>query len=210
MHLNQLVISHLACERGENRLFEDCHFSVSSGEWVQIEGHNGIGKTSLLRILAGLALPVAGEVLWNNLSIHKQRDEYYAELFYLGHYAGIKPELSAWENLRFYQKMQGLSLDDEALWFALDKVSLVERADLPCSYLSAGQQRRVALAKLWLTQQKLWILDEPFTAIDNHGVGDLIMHIERHCSLGGIAIFTSHQTVESNKVRTLSLDQFKL
>ena len=149
-------------------------------------------------------------MLWNGLPIQKQREEYYAELFYLGHHAGVKPELSAWENLRYYQKIQGLELSDEALWHALGKVSLIGREDLPCSHLSAGQQRRVALAKLWLTHANVWILDEPFTAIDKKGVAELIAHIEQHCERGGITIFTSHQTAESNNVQTLSLDPFKV
>ncbi|OOH89641.1 heme ABC transporter ATP-binding protein CcmA [Pasteurellaceae bacterium 15-036681] len=207
--MNTLELVNIACERGETRLFEGCSLKMSSGEWWQIEGHNGIGKTSLLRILAGLALAAEGEVLWNGTAIQKQRDEYYSELFYLGHHAGIKPELTAWENLRFYQKIQGLELSDEALWNALAKVSLIGREDLPCSHLSAGQQRRVALAKLWLTQAKLWILDEPFTAIDKKGVSELISHIEQHCENDGIVIFTSHQTAESRKVQILSLDPFK-
>ncbi|STY62480.1 cytochrome c biogenesis heme-transporting ATPase CcmA [Mannheimia haemolytica] len=206
----QLKLNQIACERGETRLFEGCSFTVQSGEWVQIEGHNGIGKTSLLRILAGLSLPAEGEVLWNDLAIQKQRDHYYAELFYLGHYSGVKPELTPWENLRFYQKIQQLPQDDDALWQALSKVSLIGREDLPCSHLSAGQQRRVALAKLWLTNAKLWILDEPFTAIDKKGVADLIAHIEQHCEKGGLVIFTSHQAAESDKVRIISLDQFKV
>lgn len=210
MQTNQLSLNHIACERGENRLFEGCSFMLTNGDWVQIEGHNGIGKTSLLRILAGLALPAEGEVLWNGQKIQKCREEYYSELFYLGHHAGIKPELTPWENLRFYQKVQGLPLEDEALWHALEKVSLVGREDLPCSHLSAGQQRRVALAKLWLTKQQLWILDEPFTAIDKKGVADLIAHIEQHCQNGGIVIFTSHQAVENANVKIISLDQFKL
>nr|WP_314739337.1 cytochrome c biogenesis heme-transporting ATPase CcmA [uncultured Haemophilus sp.] len=210
MQINQLSLNQIACERGENRLFEDCSFTLKSGDWVQIEGHNGIGKTSLLRILAGLALPAEGEVLWNGQKIQKCREEYYTELFYLGHHAGIKPELTPWENLRFYQKVQGLPLEDETLWYALEKVSLVGREDLPCSHLSAGQQRRVALAKLWLTKQQLWILDEPFTAIDKKGVADLIAHIEQHCHNGGIVIFTSHQAVENAHVKIISLDQFKL
>lgn len=206
---NQLTLIDIACERGDNRLFEHCHFTVKSGDWVQIEGHNGIGKTSLLRILAGLALPAEGEVQWNGEKIQQCRDLYYQDLFYLGHFAGVKPELTPWENLRFYQKIHGLPISDENLWHALGKVALVGREDLPCSYLSAGQQRRVALAKLWLTNQKLWILDEPFTAIDKKGVADLIARIEQHCETGGMVIFTSHQAVESEKVSIISLDQFK-
>ena len=210
MQSNVLTLNNIACERGENRLFEGCSFMLNQGDWVQIEGHNGIGKTSLLRILAGLALPAEGEVLWNGQKIQKCREEYYSELFYLGHHAGIKPELTPWENLRFYQKVQGVVLSDEALWFALEKVALVGREDLPCSHLSAGQQRRVALAKLWLTKQQLWILDEPFTAIDKKGVADLIAHIEQHCQNGGMVIFTSHQSVENPHLKAISLDQFKL
>ncbi|CAM2902618.1 cytochrome c biogenesis heme-transporting ATPase CcmA [Glaesserella parasuis] len=208
--MDQLSLINIACERGETRLFEGCSLTISSGQWWQIEGHNGIGKTSLLRILAGLAVAVEGEVQWNGIKIQQQREQYYANLFYLGHHAGVKPELTAWENLRFFQKIQGLPLDDEALWNALGKVSLIGREDLPCSHLSAGQQRRVALAKLWLTKAMLWILDEPFTAIDKKGVSELIAHIEQHCEQGGMVIFTSHQTAESDKVQLLSLDPFKV
>ncbi len=208
--MDQLSLINIACERGETRLFEGCSLTISSGQWWQIEGHNGIGKTSLLRILAGLAVAAEGEVQWNGVKIQQQRDQYYANLFYLGHHAGVKPELTAWENLRFFQKIQGLPLDDEALWNALGKVSLIGREDLPCSHLSAGQQRRVALAKLWLTKATLWILDEPFTAIDKKGVSELIAHIEQHCEQGGMVIFTSHQTAESDKVQVLSLDPFKV
>lgn len=208
--MNQLELVNIACERGETRLFEGCHLTIQSGQWWQIEGHNGIGKTSLLRILAGLAVPAEGEVRWNGLPITQVREDYYAELFYLGHFAGIKPELTAWENLRYYQKLQNLPLSDEALWNALEKVGLIGREDLPCSHLSAGQQRRVALAKLWLTPASLWILDEPFTAIDKKGVAELIAHIEQHCANGGLCIFTSHQTAESDKVQLFSLDPFKI
>ncbi|MDH2925162.1 heme exporter protein A [Nicoletella semolina] len=205
-----LSLVNLACERGETRLFEHCSWTMESGEWVQVEGHNGIGKTSLLRIVAGLAVPVEGEVQWNGVLIDKQRSDFYQNLHYLGHQAGIKPELTAWENLRFFQKTQSLPINDEMIWQALGKVSLLGREDLPCSQLSAGQQRRVALAKLWLTSAQLWVLDEPFTAIDKKGVEDLISHIERHCIQGGMVIFTSHQAAQSRKVRTVSLDQFKV
>lgn len=208
--MNQLALVNLACERGETRLFEGCSATIESGQWWQIEGHNGIGKTSLLRILAGLAIAAEGEVHWNGTSIATVRDDYYADLFYLGHFAGIKPELTAWENLRYYQKMQELPLSDDMLWNALGKVGLLGREDLPCSQLSAGQHRRVALAKLWLSNATLWILDEPFTAIDKKGVVELIARIEQHCDNGGICIFTSHQTAESDKVRLLSLEPFKV
>ncbi|WP_301098582.1 cytochrome c biogenesis heme-transporting ATPase CcmA [Otariodibacter sp.] len=207
---NQLVINNIACERGDNRLFEHCNAQISEGELWQIEGHNGIGKTSLLRIIAGLSPAAEGQVLWNNTPIFKQRSEYNADLFYLGHQVGVKPELTAWENLRFYQKIQGLEQSDDLLWNALDKVSLIGREELPCSSLSAGQQRRVALAKLWLTHARLWILDEPFTAIDKKGVQELIIQIEKHCDNQGIVIFTSHQSMTSDRVNKLSLDQFKV
>lgn len=210
MTTHQLQLFNIACERGEARLFEGCNLTIESGQWWQIEGHNGIGKTSLLRILAGLSPAAEGEVRWNGELISACRDDYYSELFYLGHFAGVKPELTAWENLRYYQKMQRLPLSDDALWQALNKVGLIGREDLPCSHLSAGQNRRVALAKLWLTNASLWILDEPFTAIDKKGVKELIAHIEQHCEQGGICIFTSHQTAESSKVRAFSLDPFKI
>ena len=105
---NQLSIERIACEKGDTRLFEACSFKVQEGDLVQIEGHNGIGKTSLLRILTGLSLPVEGDVLWNGTKIQKCREEYNQILFYLGHYPGIKSELTPWENLRFYQKLQNL------------------------------------------------------------------------------------------------------
>lgn len=208
--MTQLIIRNLACERGEQRLFEGCNLQIDAGQWWQIEGHNGIGKTSLLRILAGLAQAAEGEVLWNGSPITRQRDLYYQALFYLGHHAGIKPELTAWENLRFYQQIQALDGDDQALWDALEKVSLIGREDLPCATLSAGQQRRVALAKLWLTNARLWILDEPFTAIDKKGVVELIARIEQHCAQGGMVVFTSHQATDSDQVRLFSLDPFKV
>ncbi|QLB21205.1 heme ABC transporter ATP-binding protein CcmA [Vespertiliibacter pulmonis] len=207
---NQLTLLDIACERGETRLFEGCNLQVENGQCWQVEGHNGIGKTSLLRMIVGLSVPVKGKILWNDTSIQKQRESYYSNLFYLGHNAGVKPELSAWENLCFYQKLYNLPANDDVIWNALSKVSLIGREDLPCFHLSAGQQRRVALAKLWLTQAHLWVLDEPFNAIDKKGVAELITHIEQHCQQGGMVILTSHQTVKSEGLHYISLDQFKV
>lgn len=204
-----LSVQHLACQRGENRLFADLSWDFGCGDIVQIEGHNGIGKTSLLRILAGLAQPAAGEVRWNAEPISKQREQYQRHLLYLGHAAGVKPELSAWENLLFYQRISQAQQGDEALWAVLEKVGLIGREDLPAAQLSAGQQKRIALARLWLSNAPLWILDEPFTAIDKKGVAILTALFEQHSAKGGIVILTSHQDIPNAQLKTLNLAQYK-
>ncbi|WP_293731052.1 cytochrome c biogenesis heme-transporting ATPase CcmA [uncultured Actinobacillus sp.] len=205
----QLDIEQLACQRGDKILFTDLNLRFKSGDFVQIEGHNGIGKTSLLRILAGLAWPLAGKVRWNLEEIRTNRENYYADLLYLGHQSGVKPELTAWENLSFYQQVSRSKQGDEIVWQALEIVGLLGREDLPASQLSAGQQKRIALARLWLSNAPLWILDEPFNAIDKSGVSVLTQHFEQHCEQGGIVILTSHQDVPSEKLQKVRLEQFK-
>ncbi|OOS00225.1 heme ABC transporter ATP-binding protein CcmA [Haemophilus paracuniculus] len=207
--LNQLQLNDIACQRGDKLLFQGLNATWQAGSFVQIEGHNGIGKTSLLRILAGLARPLAGDVSWNGLAIHKNREEYHHNLLYLGHQAGIKPELTAWENLRFYQQISQSEQGDEILWQSLEKVGLIGREDLPASQLSAGQQKRIALARLWISKAPLWILDEPFTAIDKTGVKLLTALFESHAKQGGIVILTSHQEIESSQLKKVNLAQFQ-
>ena len=129
----QLQLIQLACQRGDRMLFSGLDLILRAGNFVQIEGHNGIGKTSLLRILAGLATPFEGEVHWNGVDIRKQREEFNHSLLFLGHQSGVKPELSAWENLRFYQQISPCQQGDEALWDVLTKVGLLGREDLPAS-----------------------------------------------------------------------------
>lgn len=206
----QLRIEQLTCQRGDNILFERLNWLIQSGDFVQIEGHNGIGKTSLLRILVGLSQPVAGAVFWNEVDIRQQREDYYQHLLYLGHHSGVKPELTAWENLRFYQKITPCKPNDEALWTALQKVGLIGREDIPAAQLSAGQQRRIALARLWLSNAPLWILDEPFTAIDKKGVEILTALFEQHTTQNGIVIFTSHQDVPSQQLKKIDLANYKM
>lgn len=138
--LNQLQLIRLACQRGDKRLFDHLSFTWQSGDFVQIEGHNGIGKTSLLRILVGLARQAEGEVRWNGVNIHKNREEYHADLLYLGHHAGIKPELTAWENLKFYQQISQSRQGDEILWDVLQKVGLLGQEDITAAQLSAGNK----------------------------------------------------------------------
>lgn len=206
---HQLSLQNLACQRGERVLFRALDYDFHSGDFVQIEGHNGIGKTSLLRIVAGLAQPMEGEVRWDSEAISAQREIYHQQLLYLGHLSGVKPELTAWENLRFYQRISLAEQGDDALWAVLEKVGLLGREDLPAAQLSAGQQKRIALARLWLSRAPLWILDEPFTAIDKKGVEILTALFDAHAEQGGIVLLTSHQDVPSARLQKLNLAQFK-
>ncbi|MDP8052054.1 cytochrome c biogenesis heme-transporting ATPase CcmA [Pasteurella atlantica] len=206
---NQLKVVQLCCQRGNKRLFSYLDFCWNAGDFVQVEGHNGIGKTSLLRILVGLAQPLSGEIFWNNCKIHKNREEYHHNLLYLGHLTGIKQELTAWENLQFYQKVTDSKPSDDILWDILKKVGLFGREDIIASQLSAGQQKRIALARLWLSNAPLWILDEPFNAIDKQGVQVLTQLFEQHTQKGGIVILTSHQEVPSEKLKILQLEKYK-
>ena len=206
---HQLQLEQLACQRGDRLLFTDLSLQFQSGDFVQIEGHNGIGKTSLLRILAGLAQPVEGKVRWNLEEITKQREEYHYQLLYLGHHSGVKPELTAWENLKFYQQISQSQQGTDILWDVLETVGLLGREDLPAAQLSAGQQKRIALARLWISEAPLWILDEPFTAIDKKGVEVLTELFENHTKKGGMVILTSHQEVPSTLLKKINLADYK-
>ncbi|PJG85289.1 cytochrome c biogenesis heme-transporting ATPase CcmA [Conservatibacter flavescens] len=208
-NINQLHLHNLSCQRGEKCLFSGLELHLQSGDFVQIEGHNGIGKTSLLRIIAGLATPLKGTVHWNGEDIRHNRETFYSDLLYLGHASGIKPELTAWENLKFYQKISASKQGDEILWDVLQIVGLLGREDIVAAQLSAGQQKRIALARLWLSQAPLWILDEPFNAIDKSGVQVLTNLFEQHAERNGIVILTSHQEVPSNQLKIVRLEKFK-
>jgi heme exporter protein A len=160
-----------------------------------VEGANGSGKTSLLRLLAGLALPAAGEVRWQGRAIRGQREAYAQALFYLGHLGGLKDELTPLENLRIEADLCGLPAPEAALTAALDHWGLARQAALPLRVLSAGQKRRAALARLNLTTAPLWILDEPFNALDVDAVAALGRQIEAHLARGGLAVVTSHMAL---------------
>lgn len=145
-----LEAKNLSCVRDERTLFSALSFRVTPGDIIQVEGPNGAGKTSLLRILAGLARPDSGEVCWHGQNTLRQRERYHQDLLFLGHQPGIKTMLTPFENLQFYQAVR-TSPDRQAIWQALEQVGLVGYEDLPVAQLSAGQQRRVALARLWLS-----------------------------------------------------------
>lgn len=196
----------LECVKGYTALFEGVSFSVTAGQIVQITGRNGAGKTSLLRILAGLSLPETGEVRWQEMPILEDRAAYYQQMAYLGHLNGLKDELTALENLHAHTALlaQQTTTTPKA---ALESVGLAGYEDVTAYQLSAGQKRRLSLARLSLGRASLWLLDEPTTAIDVDGVAAFEQHIQRHANAGGMVVFTSHQSLDFGNAdfRTVSV-----
>lgn len=194
---SMLEVINLACVRDERTLFHGLSFQVQAGDVVQIEGPNGAGKTSLLRLLAGLSRPEQGEVRWQQQSIRGQREVWQQNLLYLGHHPGVKSVLSPRENLHFWHGDRS----EDTLYDALEQVNLLGYEEVPVAQLSAGQQRRVALARLWLSPAPVWILDEPLTAIDKHGVEKLMARFADHADNGGVVILTTHQDLPDSHAR---------
>ena len=186
-----ITARNLTCIREERILFEQLNFNVNAGDIIQIEGENGAGKTSLLRILAGLSQPYEGDVLFNDQNIQHHKEQFNQQLLYLGHLPGIKGEMSAQENLEFNLALHGL--DHNNAESTLNEVNLLGFEDTLAANLSAGQHRRIALGRLWQSQAKVWIVDEPFTAIDKLGVKKLEQLFLQHTDNGGCVILTTHQ-----------------
>ncbi|WP_374485396.1 cytochrome c biogenesis heme-transporting ATPase CcmA [Zoogloea sp.] len=186
----------LACVRGDRRLFSGVDLAIAPGQWLQVEGANGAGKTSLLRILAGLSPAAEGHIEWEGRPVTEVRDDFHARLLYLGHAPAIKDDLSALENLQAAAAVGGRPLDEATALAALRRIGLKGREDLPSRVLSQGQKRRVALARLLCGQARLWILDEPFVALDVGAVDMLCGILDEHIGRGGMLIFTSHQAVQ--------------
>jgi len=184
----------LACERDWRMLFEHLDLQLHAGDMLQISGPNGSGKTSLLRLLSGLMQPTAGRVLINGQPLSEQRVELARNLLWIGHAAGIKDLLTPVENLSWLCALHRPA-ESPAIWQALQSVGLRGFEDVPCHTLSAGQQRRVALARLYLDSPPIWILDEPFTALDKQGVAQLEAHLAEHCERGGMIVLTTHHTL---------------
>ncbi len=202
-----LAAEQLACVRGERRLFAEVGFHLDGGELLYLQGRNGAGKTSLLRMLIGLLPPEAGRILWRGRDIQAQADEFRAELCYLGHHNAIKEELTPLENLLLSARLADEDLSEDDALDALEQVGLAGREDLACKYLSQGQKRRVALARLVKERRALWVLDEPFVALDVAAVAWLAGIISGHLQRGGLAVMTTHQLVDipAGTVRELRL-----
>lgn len=196
----------LTCERDERELVENLDLAVNDGEILRIEGPNGSGKTSLLKILTGQLLPTSGSLAWHGRSLTKVRGEYLETLLFIGHAPGVTASLTAKENLRWSAALADIRVDDAAVEHALANVGLYGFEDVPAGQLSAGQQRRIALARLELIPRPLWILDEPFTALDRAGVGWLQERILTHRAAGGaIVLTTHHEFALDERVRTVQL-----
>lgn len=192
-----LSAHNLSCVKRDRVLFENLELSVDAGELLYIKGPNGAGKTSLLRILVGLSESAWGEVLFAGQPLSQVREKYHSQLVYFGHKLGLNQNLSAVENLHYWCMQQGQELSKLQSYQLLESLGLVGLEELPVSNLSAGQQRRVALARLWLKPQALlWVLDEPFTALDVQGIQLLKDRITTHLQAKGAVIMTSHQSLE--------------
>ncbi|MEY4642987.1 MAG: hypothetical protein RLZZ227_2981 [Pseudomonadota bacterium] len=201
-----LAVNDLSCERDERELFTHLQFSIAAGEMLHVQGANGSGKTTLLRILCGLNADYTGDILWDGRDRREVHEEFCAGVFYLGHSPAINKTLTPLQNLRWYCASRGFS-DDAAILRALAALGLKGYAEIPCYQMSAGQQRRVSLARMQLSPAKLWILDEPFTALDRKGVADLEATIAAFAQAGGAVILTTHHPLQlAGNLRVLNLD----
>jgi heme exporter protein A len=202
-----LEVTNLSCVRGTRRLFRDLNFSAAAGELVELRGPNGSGKTSLLRILCGLSSPASGEVCWKGKNIRALAEQYFGNVAYLAHQNGLKDELSAFENLRMSSGVAGRSLPEAEAVDLLTRVGLADRLYLPARVLSAGQRRRLALARLLSLKCSLWLLDEVLTSLDDAAMQLARQFINEHLEDNGIAIIATHQDLDlsTDRVKRIQL-----
>ena len=204
-----LEVKNLACVRAGRVLFAGVSFALAPGETLYVRGANGTGKTTLLRVLCGLFAPDEGEVLWRGEAIGRSGEAFLRGLLYLGHQSALKRALSPLQNLRFAAALGGVRVGAAALRGALERVGLDGFADVPCAVLSPGQQRRVAVARLLLSDAPLWVLDEPATALDSAATAMLRGLIAAHVGRGGMVALTAHGGVAlaSGAVKDLTLGE---
>jgi heme exporter protein A len=202
-----LEVVDLECRRGDRRLFSGLSFDLDAGTLLHVRGRNGSGKTTLLRALCGLLTPEQGTIRWQRENIRKLGDDYHRDVLYLGHLNGIKSDLNGIENLRIAAALDGDSAGDDRLGSALQRMGLAGFEDLPTKVLSQGQKKRVALARLLVSEAPLWILDEPFNALDVNAVDLLQLLIAQHIAEDGLVVLTTHQEVPltSGQIRRLHL-----
>ncbi|AWL11305.1 Cytochrome c bioproteinis ATP-binding export protein CcmA [Saliniradius amylolyticus] len=201
-----LSADNLACVKRDRVLFEGLSLRLQPGQILQIAGVNGAGKTSLLRILAGLSMPESGRVCWNDSPIDDDPCGFHQSLIYIGHKPGVNRLCSAQQNLEQWCRIHEVAHEQHILP-VIDRLGLVGLEDLPAGQLSAGQQRRIALARLWLKSAPLWVLDEPFTALDRNAIALVERRMQQHLEHGGMIAVTSHQPLSlSHSLERLELE----
>ena len=201
----QLSTHDLACQRGDRLLFSGLQMDLHAGQLLLVQGGNGRGKTSFLRLLSGLSQPEAGEVRWNGESIHRTRETYHQTMVYLAHTNGVKDDLTPVENVQLHAGLRGQKLTQAEIDPVLIRMGLAACLDLPARVLSFGQRRRVALAGLLVSGALLWILDEPLTGLDVRGVAEVETLLREHVQTGGMVVMTTHQPLRLQGVDTVPL-----
>ncbi|MCB5183617.1 cytochrome c biogenesis heme-transporting ATPase CcmA [Methylobacillus gramineus] len=194
--MSQLTVNNLACVRGDRLLFKNMSFALSAGELLYVRGENGAGKSSLLRILSGMLIPEQGSVLWDGRDVINGNEQYRLDSLFISHLNGLKDDLTLVENLRFSSYLATQSSQASQISDALGAVKLEAYAHERVGSLSQGQRRRISLARLWLSRARLWLLDEPFSALDVASVDLLAKRLQQHLQDGGMAILTTHQHVD--------------
>ncbi len=194
-----LQVDRLSCIRGDRCLFQDLSFTLMAGAVLLVEGANGSGKTTLLRVLSGIRQPDEGNVSWCDQPISTLKGDYLEQLSYLGHQDGVKRDLTAWENLAFNQAMG--KTGDRSIAEVLSLVGLSGLADALVAQFSAGQRRRLALARLLLLKARLWILDEPFTSLDRAGIQQMEQLFVEHVTSGGMVIMSAHHDLALSGIK---------
>ncbi len=195
----------ISCIRGGRLVFDGLCFSVSSGGALLLTGPNGSGKSTLLRLMAGLIPPTLGELAWDGVSVDRDPEDHRARLHYLAHAEAVKPPLTVLEDLSFWQALSG---SDKPVAAAVDAMGLETQSGLPGRYLSAGQRRRLALARLLVSDVELWLLDEPSVGLDTASLAKLRTAVADHRAAGGIVVAATHVDLGLDGAETLSIGQF--